>query len=74
MDADKEALTRAMEEYFGTDARRIKHALRVTAYVEELMAPEKGDPRVVLAAGLFHDIGIHRAQEKHGRQDPEGHL
>lgn len=66
MDVDKEALTRAMEDYFGADTKRIRHAHRVTAYAEELMAPEKGDPSVVLAAGLFHDIGIHKAQEKYG--------
>ncbi len=66
MDTDKTALLEAMEAYFGDDARRIKHARRVTGYAEELLEPEKGDRPVVIGAAVLHDIGIHQAEQKHG--------
>ena len=59
-------LTRAMEDYFGGDIRRIDHAHRVTDYAEELLTLEAGDYTVVMAAAVLHDIGIHQAQEKYG--------
>ena len=56
----------AMEEYFGTDARRIDHALRVTAFAERLLGHEPGDRELVLATALLHDIGIREAERKYG--------
>ncbi|HOP41185.1 MAG TPA: HD domain-containing protein [Geobacteraceae bacterium] len=56
----------AMRAYFGPDRRRINHALRVTAYAEEILAREKGDREVVIAAALLHDIGIREAERKYG--------
>lgn len=56
----------AMRTYFGADRRRINHALRVTGYAEELLAREKGDREVVIAAALLHDIGIPEAERKYG--------
>lgn len=56
----------AMRAYFGSDQRRINHALRVTGYAEELLAREKGDREVVIAAALLHDIGIREAERKYG--------
>lgn len=56
----------AMRDYFGHDRRRINHALRVTGYAEEILAHEKGDREVVIAAALLHDIGIREAERKYG--------
>jgi hypothetical protein len=56
----------AMEEYFGSDARRIDHALRVTAFAERLLEHEPGDRELVLATALLHDIGIREAERKYG--------
>jgi HD superfamily phosphodiesterase len=55
-----------MREYFGDDARRIQHALDVTAFAERIMAREGGDYPVVVASGVLHDIGIHEAERKYG--------
>ena len=62
----KEALMKAMEAYFKTDARRINHARRVTEYAEQLLAREGGDYPIVIGASALHDIGIHQAQKKYG--------
>lgn len=55
-----------MTDYFSDDVRRIGHALKVTAHAEALMLTEGGDYRVVIAAAVLHDIGIHAAEAKHG--------
>lgn len=54
-----------METYFGPDERRIRHAKKVTGYVEQLL-DEETDYAVCVAAGVLHDIGIHEAERKHG--------
>jgi HD superfamily phosphodiesterase len=56
----------AMQEYFGDDARRIDHALRVTGHAEEILGGEPGDREVVVATALLHDIGIREAERKYG--------
>lgn len=56
----------AMEEYFGNDAKRIDHALRVTAFAAQLMDQEAADPELVMATALLHDIGIREAERKYG--------
>ncbi|MGA7828936.1 MAG: HD domain-containing protein [Geobacteraceae bacterium] len=56
----------AMKDYFGTDQRRIDHALRVTDFAENLLKSEKGNRLVVVAAALLHDIGIREAERKYG--------
>jgi hypothetical protein len=56
----------AMEAYFGDDARRIDHALRVTAFACRLMEDEPADPDLVVATALLHDIGIREAERKYG--------
>lgn len=61
-----------MEQYFGGDARRIAHARKVTEYAEQLLESEPGDPEVVVAAAVFHDIGIPEAERKYG--SAAGHL
>lgn len=60
------AVLRAMEAYFGGDARRIEHAHRVTAWARELLRREGGDPMVIIGAAALHDIGIHEAEHKYG--------
>jgi hypothetical protein len=59
-------LTRAVEAEFGDDRKRIDHALRVLQFAERILEKEPGEPRVVMAAALLHDIGIRRAEEVHG--------
>ena len=63
----KDRLIRRMEEYFGDDERRIRHALRVTEYAEQILEYEgEVDRDIVIAAAILHDIGIHEAERKHG--------
>ncbi len=66
------AVQAAMEEYFGSDRRRIDHALRVTDFARRLLLHEPGDRELVLATALLHDIGIPEAERKHG--SAAGHL
>jgi putative nucleotidyltransferase with HDIG domain len=55
-----------MKAVFGDDRRRIAHALEVLRIAEEIAASEGGDPLIVKAAAVLHDIGIHEAERKHG--------
>src|SRR5512146_3547760 len=66
------AVQAAMEDYFGSDQRRIDHALRVTDFARRLLLHEPGDRELVLATALLHDIGIPEAERKHG--SAAGHL
>ena len=63
-------LTAAMKAEFGTDRKRIAHALRVLDQAEDLLRLEGGDPKVVIAAALLHDIGIQAAERQHGSAAP----
>jgi len=60
-----ERLIVKMKETFGSDQPRIDHALAVLEYAERIQQAEGGDPLVVKAAAILHDIGIHEAQRKH---------
>ena len=60
--------------YFGADAKRIQHAMKVYAFAQALYeaeAKDKGlaqeDPRktTLLIASILHDIGIHEAERKY---------
>jgi HD superfamily phosphodiesterase len=55
-----------MKKYFGTDFKRVNHALRVGRYAEQILKMEGGDPQVVMGAAYLHDIGIHEAEKKYG--------
>ncbi|OHB66255.1 MAG: phosphohydrolase [Planctomycetes bacterium RBG_13_63_9] len=55
-----------MKATFGSDQRRIDHALSVLDYAERILHAEGGDPLTVKAAAILHDIGIHEAERKHG--------
>jgi len=61
-----DALIREMKAVFGRDQRRVSHALDVLAHAEKIMVIEGGDPLVIRAAAILHDIGIHEAERKHG--------
>ena len=61
-----ENLINEMESIFGDDQKRIMHALLVLNYAEKIQAATGGDPLVVRAAAILHDIGIHEAEKKHG--------
>lgn len=55
---------------FDGDERRVRHALRVLDHAEDILRNEGGDPRVVVAAALLHDIGIPTAEREHGSAAP----
>ncbi|MHC5061454.1 MAG: HD domain-containing protein [Planctomycetota bacterium] len=55
-----------MKKVFGTDCKRIDHALGVLDYAERILESTGGDPLVVKAGAILHDIGIHEAERKHG--------
>jgi hypothetical protein len=55
-----------MKKVFGTDTKRINHALAVLDYAQKIQIVEGGDPLVVKAAAILHDIGIHSAESKYG--------
>ena len=60
------ALIGEMKAAFGADQNSIAHALAVFRHAKEIAREEGGDPRVVFAAALLHDIGIQDAERKHG--------
>ncbi len=62
----KQTIAAEMEKLFGDDKRRIKHALDVLSFAEQIQAEERGDSEVVVAAALLHDIGIQEAERKYG--------
>lgn len=59
-------LIQAMKGVFEEDRKRIDHALKVHEYAGEILKSETGDPVVVTAASILHDIGIQEAEKKHG--------
>jgi hypothetical protein len=70
LSGDEESVTdriiEAMKGVFGDDQERITHALTVYEYAREILKGEGGDPRIVTAAALLHDIGIQEAEKKYG--------
>ena len=54
-----------MKEVFAGDQERIDHALAVLNYAEQIQATEGGDPLIVKAAAILHDIGILQAEREH---------
>jgi HD superfamily phosphodiesterase len=61
----RDRLVSAMKAVFGSDQRRIHHALAVLGYAETLLKTEPGDEVTVVAAAILHDIGIHEAERKY---------
>ncbi len=71
MDADPtesvcSRLITEMKTVFGEDEARIRHALKVLEYAEDILEEEKGSALVVKAAAVLHDIGIPEAERAHG--------
>jgi len=62
----KDRLIVEVREFWGADLKRLAHAMQVSRYAEELVRLEGGDPNVVIAAGLLHDVGIPEALRKYG--------
>jgi hypothetical protein len=62
----RDVLICEMKIVFGDDQKRIKHALAVLGYAEQIQAVEGGDPLIVKTAAILHDIGIHEAERKYG--------
>jgi HD superfamily phosphodiesterase len=61
----RDKLIYEMKKVFGEDQKRIEHALAVLDYAEKIQAHEGGNPLIVKAAAILHDIGIHEAERKH---------
>lgn len=55
-----------MKNIFGDDQKRIAHSLAVLGYAEQIQTAEGGDPLVVKASAILHDIGIQQAELKYG--------
>ena len=61
----RDKLVNDMKKVFGSDQRRIDHALAVLGYAEQIQAVEGGDPLIIRAAAILHDIGILEAERKY---------
>jgi len=62
----RERIAFEMKKYFGTDYKRVNHALKVARYAEQILKMEGGHPLVVMGAAYLHDIGIREAERKYG--------
>ena len=67
----EEKLISEVYKAFGSDRKRIQHALRTFDYARMILKAEGGNPLVVSATALLHDIGIIDAEKKHGSAAPE---
>jgi len=54
----RDRLIEEMKKVFGADQKRIGHALSVLDYARQIQEVEGGDPLIVKAAAILHDIGI----------------
>lgn len=61
----RQKLIEEMKKVFGTDEKRIEHALAVLDYAERIHAVEGGNPLVVKAVAILHDIGFHGSEREH---------
>ena len=64
----KEDYVQALKEHFGSDERRINHALKVLDVAEMIMNGEQVENKirdVVTVTALLHDIGIKVAEQKY---------
>jgi len=72
----KEIIILAMKEHLEGDQKRIENALKVLEFAEKILEKEDGNPKVVIAAGMLYDIGLHevgkeseRAKESDQKKD-----
>jgi hypothetical protein len=61
----KEIFIKKMKDVFGSDLKRINHALTVLEYAEKINLVVGADSSIVAAAAILHDIGIHQAEKKY---------
>lgn len=67
MEYCKGKIVKQLVDYFGTDYRRITHALEVLRHAERLMeSTPECDSEVLIAAALLHDIGIRESEARLG--------
>jgi len=67
MDYFKGRVVKLMVDYFGTDFRRITHALEVLRHAEIIMGNgDDCDYEVLVASAILHDIGIKQSEEALG--------
>jgi HD superfamily phosphohydrolase YqeK len=62
----RERIALEMKKYFGTDFKRVHHAIKVARFAEQILKMEGGNPLVVMGAAYLHDIGVHEADRKYG--------
>lgn len=66
----REKAIELMKDHFNHGERYVNHALQVTAFAEAIMQGEHIEQaymqQVITLAGIFHDVGIPAAIEKHG--------
>jgi Rrf2 family protein len=55
-----------MRQIFKGDTRRIEHAFKVLDYAEQIHLTEGGNPFIIKAAAVLHDIGIPVSIRKYG--------
>jgi hypothetical protein len=65
MDAITDLLVQDMRAVFGSDQKRIDHALLVLGGAMHVWSKEGGDLLVIQAAAILHDIGIQEAERKY---------
>lgn len=63
-DNTRKLLIKEMKQVFGSDTKRINHALSVLNYAEQIQKLEGGNLAIIEAAAILHDIGIHQAEQK----------
>ncbi|VBB07028.1 Hypothetical protein LUCI_2272 [Lucifera butyrica] len=64
----REFYRQQLERHFGSDRKRINHALKVLAYAEKIMCGENVSAdlrKVITITALLHDVGIKPAEEKY---------
>ena len=62
----RERIVLEIKKYFGTDFKRVHHAIKVAKVAEQILKMEGGNPLVVMGAAYLHDIGIHGAERQYG--------
>jgi HD superfamily phosphodiesterase len=71
LDLLQKELIRRLEEYFGTDRKRIDHAKSVLKYAIAILKEEQADPYIVIPTALLHDAGIKIAEQKYKSAAPK---
>ncbi len=67
MEHCKGKIVKLLVDHFGSDFRRITHALEVLKYSENIMEEYEGcDYEVLIACALLHDAGIKPSEEALG--------